>query len=208
MWQQEFYIKLSKLICLNCFIILLLNCFLVPSLFAQKESTPTKETEAATVKKDGKAPVVDEKKQKQIKIEDNTIPGVQKDMYESEMPLKKMEYLRSKQKILRQYHRPTTLQVAIYNANGVPKSAYKLSVYLGKVKKRQIEERLGVHFDIINIVDTPLRYAQTIIYFRENYLKSALFLASLIPGDQRILPLPNQELSTGVDILIYVGKDS
>ncbi|PCI27935.1 MAG: hypothetical protein COB67_07520 [SAR324 cluster bacterium] len=110
--------------------------------------------------------------------------------------------------IKKSYHKPSIMQVSILNASGYAKRAYKLSVFLGNLQKRYIEETLGIKLDIINISNaTDASMPRTTIYFRENYLKSALFLAKLIPGQQRIIPMPNQSERIGVDIEVYIGKD-
>ena len=110
--------------------------------------------------------------------------------------------------ILRQYHKPSLVQVSIINASGYKKRAYKLSVFLGNVQKRSIEEVLGAKLDIVNISNyAPKQAPLTTIFFRDNYLKAALTLAKTIPGQQRVLPMSNQAERMGVDIEIYLGKD-
>lgn len=112
------------------------------------------------------------------------------------------------QKIIRHYRKPSLVQVSILNASGYAKRAYKLSVYLGKVRKKQVEETLGIKLDIVNIANSITdEYPQSTIYYRDNYLKSALYLANLIPGEQKIVPLKNQKERIGVDIEIFLGKD-
>lgn len=112
------------------------------------------------------------------------------------------------QKIIRHYRKPSLVQVSILNASGYAKRAYKLSVYLGKVRKKQVEETLGIKLDIVNIANSITdEYPQSTIYYRDNYLKSALYMANLIPGEQKIVPLKNQKERIGVDIEIFLGKD-
>lgn len=112
------------------------------------------------------------------------------------------------QKIIQKYRRPKLLRVAILNASGYSQQAYNLSVYLSKVKKKHIEKSLGIKLVVVNIADAKSdKYHQSTIYFRDNSLKSALFLAELIPGEQKLVPLKNQKEKTGVDIEIFLGKD-
>ncbi len=100
------------------------------------------------------------------------------------------------------------MQISIFNASGYPKRAYGLSVYLGKLKKEYIEESLGMKMEIVNISNAPtMDHSQSSIYFRNNYLKPALFLTKLIKGDQRVIPLKEDSEKQGVDIEIYLGKD-
>ncbi len=48
---------------------------------------------------------------------------------------------------------------------------------------------------------------RTTVFFRENFLKSALLLAQLMPGEQRVVPMEHQKERVGIDIEIYIGKD-
>jgi len=112
------------------------------------------------------------------------------------------------QEIIQRFKKPSVMQVSILNASGFSRRAYKLSVYLGKIKKQKIEESLGLKLDIVNIANARSdKYPQSTIYFRENFLKSALFLAELIPGEQKVVPLKNQNEKIGIDIEIFLGKD-
>lgn len=112
------------------------------------------------------------------------------------------------QEILKQYHRPSMMQLSIVNASGWQKRAYKLSVFLGREKKKEIEESLGIKLDIVNISNAKDdRHEQSTIYFRNNFLKPALFLARLIPGEQKLVPISGQRERLGVDIEIYLGVD-
>ena len=115
---------------------------------------------------------------------------------------------RSVQSILRHYHKPSIMQISILNASGYERRAFKLSVFLGKLKREYIEESLGIKMDIVNISNArSVDYPQSTIYFRENYLKSALTLAKLIKGEQKIVPMNRQKEKRGVDIEIYLGRD-
>jgi len=109
---------------------------------------------------------------------------------------------------VKQYRKPALMQISILNGTGYPKRAYQLSVFLGNLQKRRLEESLGMKLDIVNIANTPRERAiDTTIYYRDNYLKSALSLATLIDGEQRIVPMLGQSERVGVDIEIYLGKD-
>ncbi|MDT8447416.1 MAG: LytR C-terminal domain-containing protein [bacterium] len=110
--------------------------------------------------------------------------------------------------IIKQYRKPTVMQISLLNGTGYSKRAYQLSVFLGNLQKRNIEEALGMKLDIVNISNAPSeRPVDTTIYYRENYLKSALTLATLIDGEQRVVPMLDQTERVGVDIEIYLGKD-
>ncbi|OFX13303.1 MAG: hypothetical protein A2516_02020 [Alphaproteobacteria bacterium RIFOXYD12_FULL_60_8] len=106
------------------------------------------------------------------------------------------------------YKKPAVLQISILNGTGYTQRAYQLSVFLGNLQKTNIEEMVGSKLDIVNISNSPSqRPIDTTIYYRENYLKSALLLAQLIDGEQRVVPMLDQNERIGVDVEIYLGKD-
>ena len=110
--------------------------------------------------------------------------------------------------MVKQYKKPAVMQVSILNGTGYAKRAYQLSVFLGNLQKANIEEALGSKLDIVNISNAPnQRPIDTTIYYRDNYLKSALLIAKLVDGEQRIVPMLDQDQRMGVDVEIYLGKD-
>ena len=94
---------------------------------------------------------------------------------------------------------------AVVKEDGIPHFWYTGPALL---KKEYIEESLGMKLEIINISNAKdMDHPQSTIYFRNNYLKSALFLAKLIKGDQRVIPIQDQLEKQGVDVEIYLGRD-
>ncbi|OGH01083.1 MAG: hypothetical protein A2600_11455 [Candidatus Lambdaproteobacteria bacterium RIFOXYD1_FULL_56_27] len=129
-----------------------------------------------------------------------------------ELETQKQQAAESAQKeareIIKQYRKPTLMQISILNGTGYPKRAYQLSVFLGNLQKRTVEEAMGMKLDIVNISNSPSeRPIDTTIYYRENYLKTALYLAKLMDGEQRVVPMMDQTERVGVDLEIYLGKD-
>lgn len=105
------------------------------------------------------------------------------------------------------YSKPTYLNISILNASGKYKRAINLSRFL-KQKKTLIEKKLGVRFEVLNISNAPsFDYEETTIYFKRHFLKSALYLARLLPGNQKITPMPGAADRHGIDIEIFIGKD-
>lgn len=106
------------------------------------------------------------------------------------------------------YKKPYLLRIGILNASGKINRAIKLAIFLKEKQKKRIEEQLGSRLSVINISNAlKLDYDQTTIYFRENYLKSALIVADIMPGDQRIAKLTRQDNKTSIDLEIYLGKN-
>ncbi len=76
------------------------------------------------------------------------------------------------------------------------------------IKKKYIEESLGIKLEIVNIANAISEsYPRTTIYFRDNFLKSALLIADMMQGEQKVVSMGNQNERIGVDIEIFLGKD-
>lgn len=155
-----------------------------------------------------------EERERQEKIKQNAVSATQREtMGGGTKDLGSMvkgtgTAMKTVREIKKTYHKPALMQVSILNASGISKRAYKLSVFLGDKQKKYIERTLGIKLDIINISNAMhTNVPQTTVYFRENFLKSALLLAQLMPGEQRIVPMRHQKERVGVDIEIYIGKD-
>lgn len=104
--------------------------------------------------------------------------------------------------------KPEKLRLSIFNGTGLPYKANKLSVFLGSWRKNSIEKELGLRFEIVNISNAPDSFVgTTTIFYSEHYLKSALYLARIIPGSQKLVRMNPQEETSGVDIKVFLGKD-
>jgi hypothetical protein len=149
-----------------------------------------------------------EAKRKELEEQARRLAQMEKSAQQAEQQKSLSIARQSVDEALQQYHRPSIMQLSIINASGWAKRAYELSVYLGKEKRQYIEESLGIKLDIVNISNAKNdMHEQSAIYFRSNFLKSALFLAAMIPGEQRLIPIDNSRERLGVDIEIYLGKD-
>ncbi|MCP4751282.1 MAG: hypothetical protein GY866_10335, partial [Proteobacteria bacterium] len=112
--------------------------------------------------------------------------------------------------LIQHYEKPSLMQITIVNASGWKKRADKLSVFLDKLQRKYIEESLGIKLDMVNVSDAKSAiHQQSTIFFKNNFLKSALFLAKLIPGEQKLAPMSMsaRKERLGVDIMIFLGKD-
>ncbi|MCP4296182.1 MAG: hypothetical protein GY786_11285 [Proteobacteria bacterium] len=155
----------------------------------------------------------DVRKQEEKKNQKALRKTQQKKVASKSMPQRSMEskvepVMKTVRELKKTYRKPALMQVSILNASGIAKRAYKLSVFFGDKQKKHIEGTLGIKLDIINISNAMhTNMPRTTVYFRENFLKSALLLAQLMPGEQRIVPMQHQKERVGVDIEIYIGKD-
>ena len=102
------------------------------------------------------------------------------------------------------------LNVAILNASPHLGGAQRLAVMLDRQQKRMIEKRMGMKLKIVNIssVREQTILPKTKIYFHANFLKAALILAEVLPGEQVLEPVPDSRVSNlATDVKIYVGNN-
>ncbi len=102
------------------------------------------------------------------------------------------------------------LNVAILNASPHLGAAQRLAVMLDHQQKRMIEKRMGMKLKIVNIssVREQTILPKTKIYFHTNFLKAALILAEVLPGEQVLEPVPDSRVSNlATDVKIYVGNN-
>lgn len=111
------------------------------------------------------------------------------------------------------------LKINIIGADGVKdtikSSATKLSVYLNEHRREEINQKFGIQFFVNSVsLDTSKTLDKTVIYYRyedppskRRFLKEALYLGRIIPGDLVVKRMLDQNRKTGVDIEIYVGKN-
>jgi hypothetical protein len=98
--------------------------------------------------------------------------------------------------------------VAIVNATGAPGLAGRVSVLLTDVRRVALEEQMGMRLDVVNASSTSERLPQSVIYYREGFLRAALMIAEELPRDQRMEPMtPEQARRMGVDIEIWLGGE-
>ena len=110
--------------------------------------------------------------------------------------------------ILKQYQKPIVMHISIVNGTGVMRKGVQLNVFLEKMQKRNLESTLGLKMDVVNTANAKKPNVKTTtIYYKENFLKAALLLASKIEGPQRVLPMLDQYERIGVDVEIYLGTD-
>ncbi len=108
------------------------------------------------------------------------------------------------------YQQPLQLNLSILNASPHVSSAQRLAILLERQQRRALEDRLGMKLEILNIssVREEVSLMKTKIYFRPNFLKAALALSELIPGEQVVEPMPlSRTNKMGTDVEIYVGEN-
>ena len=108
------------------------------------------------------------------------------------------------------YQHPLRLNVSVLNASSKNKNAQRLAILLERQQRRNLEERIGMKVEITNIssVREGMVLPKTKIYFRPNFLKAALTMSEIIPGEQIVERMPsNHKGRMGTDIEVYVGEN-
>lgn len=108
------------------------------------------------------------------------------------------------------FQRPLTFHLSILNASPNQESAQRLAILLDRHFRKFLEDQLDMRMNITNIssVQEQTSFAKTTIYFRPNYLKAALALATVIPGEQIVERMSlEQRGRLGLDIEIYAGAN-
>ncbi|MBF0351700.1 MAG: LytR C-terminal domain-containing protein [SAR324 cluster bacterium] len=108
------------------------------------------------------------------------------------------------------YQRPSRLQVSILNASHQVNAAQRLAVFMERHQRRMLEDKIGMKLEVTNISSVREKFIlpKTKIYYRPNYLDSALKMSEVIPGEQIIESMPlDRRGKLGIDVEIYVGEN-
>jgi hypothetical protein len=108
------------------------------------------------------------------------------------------------------YQQPVQLNVSVLNASSRDQNAQRLAILLDRQQRQRLEEQIGMRLEVTNIssVREGMVLPRTKIYFRPNFLKAALSLAEVIPGEQIVELMPSSHKGRmGTDIEVYVGEN-
>lgn len=108
------------------------------------------------------------------------------------------------------FQRPSVMHLSILNASPRREDAQRLAILLDRHQRQRFETNQNMKLDITNIssVQEKVILNKTKIYFRPNFLSSALTLAELIPGEQIVEEMPmDRRGRLGLDVEIYVGAN-
>jgi hypothetical protein len=105
--------------------------------------------------------------------------------------------------------RPTLARVALVNASGVAGRGNQVAVLLMEVRRLGLERRMGMRLELVNASNSTGRTReQSVVYYRQGFLRAALTLAEALPGDQALQPMsPAQRERKGIDVEIWLGKE-
>jgi len=105
--------------------------------------------------------------------------------------------------------RPILLRVAVLDATGGTELAAQAAVMLMDVRRISLERKIGMRLEIVNMSRAPGgARSRSVVYYREGFLRAALALAEILPGEQKLEPMPQERAGRkGIDVEIWLGKD-
>ena len=105
---------------------------------------------------------------------------------------------------------PLQLNVSVLNASTKDQNAQRLAILLDRQQRQKLEEQVGMRLEVTNIssVREGMVLPRTKIYFRPNFMKAALALSEVIPGEQLVEQMPSSHKGRmGTDVEVYVGEN-
>jgi len=108
------------------------------------------------------------------------------------------------------YQQPLQLNVSVLNASTKDQNAQRLAILLDRQQRQKLEEQVGMRLEVTNIssVREGMVLPRTKIYFRPNFMKAALALSEVIPGEQLVEQMPSSHKGRmGTDVEVYVGEN-
>ena len=102
------------------------------------------------------------------------------------------------------------VRIGVLSSPNRPQAGRQVALILGTYQRPRLERILGrkVKIAFVSQSSKPHR-AQTVIFYRPDFLKAAIQAASVMPGAQVVEPMTEPDLSReGTDIIIYIGKDT
>jgi hypothetical protein len=108
------------------------------------------------------------------------------------------------------YQQPLQLNVSVLNASTKDQNAQRLAILLDRQQRQKLEEQVGMRLEVTNIssVREGMVLPRTKIYFRPNFMKAALTLSEVIPGEQIVEQMPSSHKGRmGTDVEVYVGEN-
>jgi hypothetical protein len=103
----------------------------------------------------------------------------------------------------------TRVRIAIVNATGKPAGAAKVAVLLSDYRRRPLEDKMGLKIELVNLSTGYERtQAPAMVYYRPGFLRPALLLAQVVPGDTIVAAMRPAALKrAGVDVEVVVGEE-
>jgi len=103
----------------------------------------------------------------------------------------------------------TRVRVAILNATGKPGGANKVALLLSEVKRRALENQIGLQIEVVNLSTAEgVPRGQSVLYYRPVFLRAALAMARAIPSEVLVRPMrPDGLKRAGVDVEIVMNED-
>jgi len=104
--------------------------------------------------------------------------------------------------------RLTRVRIAVLNATGKERGAYRVALMLDAARRRPLENRMGLMIDLVNISSSEgYSRADTVVFYKPGFLRPALILAQAIPGQTLVEAMrPESMTRTGVDVEVLINR--
>ena len=100
----------------------------------------------------------------------------------------------------------TRVRVAVLDVSGTLIRANNIALLLTQFRRRELEEKIGMKIELANLSKDNLRPQRgNVVYYRSGFLRAAMLVAKVVPGEQTVIPMPKAfAAKTGVDIEIHL----
>lgn len=104
------------------------------------------------------------------------------------------------------FNRNQPIRVGLLASPVNPAMGERIAVIIGKFHRQRIESSLGQRVQISFVSRSSSRNGpKTVIHYRPDYLKAALKVAAVMPGQEVVERMSGEELERTVDIIVYLG---
>lgn len=103
----------------------------------------------------------------------------------------------------------TRVRIAILDVSGTLIRANNIALLLTQFRRRELEEKIGMKIELANWSKDNLRPRRgNVIYYRSGFLRAAMLVAKVVPGEQTVIPMPKAfAAKTGVDVEIHLEAE-
>lgn len=101
----------------------------------------------------------------------------------------------------------TRVRVAVLDVSGTLTRANNIALLLTHFRRRDLETKIGMKIDLANLSKERYRPKRgNVVYYREGFLRAAMLIAKVVPGEQTVLPMPvDFAAKMGVDVDVHLG---
>ena len=104
----------------------------------------------------------------------------------------------------------TRVRIAVLDISGTLTRANNIALLLTHFRRRELEEKIGMKIELANLSrDSKQPKRGNVVYYRSGFLRAALLVAKVVPGEQTVMPMPKAfAAKTGVDVEIHLDAET